>query len=325
MRPHFSCLARLRPAVAGAVLLLALPAAPGFAAGPATVTDAGGRTVTVADAGRIVSIGGAVTEILYALGREADVVAVDTSSLYPPRALKEKPNVGYMRRLSPEGILAMRPSVVLASKGSGPAEAVAVLESAEVPFVQVPDDASAEGIVKKIRLIAAAIGEPARGDCLAGVVGDDFSALAAERKATGKPARVLFVLSFAGGRTMVAGRDTAADGIIALAGAENALADLTGYKPVGDEAIIAAKPDVILTMERPGAVITADDVFSRPAFGMTPAAANKRLIGMDGQYLLGFGPRTALAARDLAARLYGTPASDALAARHDAAVKACVK
>src|SRR5262245_22850229 len=67
------------------------------------VRDASGRTVTVRDASRIVSVGGAVTEILYALGQEHRIVGVDSTSLYPPRALGAKPNVGYMRQLSPEG------------------------------------------------------------------------------------------------------------------------------------------------------------------------------------------------------------------------------
>jgi heme transport system substrate-binding protein len=132
-----------------------------FAATPAsgdavTVRDAAGRTVTIKDARRIVSVGGAVTEILYALGLEQRVVAVDTTSLYPPRALTEKPNVGYMRQLSPEGVLGLGPSLVLAAEGSGPKETIAVLEAASVPFVQIPDRFTGAGIVEKIRLIAQA-------------------------------------------------------------------------------------------------------------------------------------------------------------------------
>ena len=85
-----------------------------------TVRDAAGRSVTINDASRIVSVGGAVTEILYALGLEQRVVAVDTTSLYPPRAPAEKPNVGYMRQLSAEGVLGLGPSLVLATEGVGP-------------------------------------------------------------------------------------------------------------------------------------------------------------------------------------------------------------
>src|SRR5262245_15288290 len=103
----------------------------------------------LADASRIVSVGGAATEILYALGLEARVIAVDTTSLYPARALKEKPNVGYMRQLSPEGVLGLAPTLILAAEGSGPKEAVAVLEAAAVPFVQIPDRFTGDGILEK--------------------------------------------------------------------------------------------------------------------------------------------------------------------------------
>ncbi|MDC7787829.1 hemin ABC transporter substrate-binding protein [Rhodoplanes sp. TEM] len=312
--------------------LLSAAAAPVLAAG-INVTDATGRSVTVTDARRIVSVGGSITEILYALGVEDRIVAVDTTSIHPARALKEKPNVGYMRQLSPEGILAMSPSLVLAIEGSGPPEAVAVLQAARVPFVQVPDRFTADGILDKIRLVAAAVGEATRGDCLAAAVKQEFDALAAQPRPSGRPPRILFVLSFVNDRAMVGGRDTAADGIIRMAGAENAMPDLVGYKLVGDEAIIAARPDVVLMMERPGQTVTPEAVLSRPAFAMTPAGVNKTFVSMNGQYLLGFGPRTALAVRDFAERIAaGTdaattpkPVADAIAARHEAALGACLK
>jgi hypothetical protein len=104
-----------------------------------TVRDAAGRNVDVKDASRIVSVGGAVTEILYALGLADRIVAVDSTSLFPAEALKQKPNVGYMRALSAEGVLGLNPSLVLAIEGSGPKETIAVLEAATVPLVRVPD------------------------------------------------------------------------------------------------------------------------------------------------------------------------------------------
>ena len=104
-----------------------------------TVRDAAGRNVEVKDASRIVSVGGAVTEILYALGLADRIVAVDTTSLFPAEALKQKPNVGYMRALSAEGVLGLNPSLVLAIDGAGPKETIAVLEAATVPLVRVPD------------------------------------------------------------------------------------------------------------------------------------------------------------------------------------------
>ncbi len=268
------------------------------------VRDATGRNVTIADPGRIVSIGGSVTEILYALGQEQRIAAVDTTSLYPANALKEKANVGYIRQLSPEGVLGLSPTLVLASEGAGPKEAVSVIEAASVPFVHVPDQFTGEGIVEKIRLIAAATGQDARGACLMRTVETDLAALAKIRANVTKPARVVFILSFMNGRAMVAGKNTAADGIMRLAGAVNAVSDFEGYKVVSDEALIAAQPDSVLSMERSNFRLTADEAFSHAAFSVSPAARNKSFVSMEGLYLLGFGPRTAKAARDLAHSLY---------------------
>ncbi len=287
---------RLSTSLCAAALALA---ACGAAAGT-EVRDAGGRIVAVRDTSRIVSIGGAVTEILYALGLEPQIVAVDTTSLFPPQALKTKPNVGYLRQLSPEGVLGLSPTLVLAADGAGPKEAVAVLETASVPYVRVPDHFTGEGIVEKIRLIAIATDAGRRGECLAASVLADLDALATLRSRIRQPLKVLFILSLANGRAMVAGRGTAADGIIRMAGAQNAIADFDGYKTVNEEAIVAAQPQAVLAMEREGMKLNAADVLGAAGFNLTPAAANKAFVSMDGQYLLGFGPRTARAARDLA-------------------------
>jgi iron complex transport system substrate-binding protein len=293
--------------LAGAIGCITPPAANAL-----TVRDAAGRDVTVNDTSRIVSVGGAVTEILYALGLADRIVAIDTTSLYPARALKEKPNVGYMRALSAEGVLGLNPSLVLAIDGSGPKETVAVLEHATVPLVRVPDRYTAEGIVEKVRLIAEVAGVHDQGDCLARQVKADLAELEQLRAKLTQPKKVLFVLSFLNGKPMVAGRNTAADGIIKLAGGVNAMDSYEGYRQIADEAVIAAAPDTVLSMQRPQDNLDATAVFANAAFSMTPAAARKSFIAMDGLYLLGFGPRTAGAARDLAAALYPSLGRDVL-------------
>jgi len=267
--------------------------------------DSVARRAPPYDISRIVSIGGAVTEILYALGLDRNIVGIDTTSLYPPQAAAEKASVGYMRQLSAEGVLGLAPSLILAVEGSGPREAMAVLQAAHVPLVVVPDTFSGDGIVDKVRVVAETTGAVEGGRCLAAKVRADVDALGTLVGRVRTPKRVLFVLSFAGGRAMAAGGNTAADGIIRMAGAVNAVAGYDGYKPLTDEAVAATKPDTILAMTRAGPnPVTADEVFAQPAFAATPAAANRSFIAMDGLYLLGFGPRTARAARDLALALY---------------------
>jgi iron complex transport system substrate-binding protein len=294
------------------------------AAAPVQVRDASGRAVSINDASRIVSIGGAVTEILYALGLESRIVAVDSTSVFPMEALKQKPNVGYMRQLSPEGVLGLAPSLVLAAEGAGPKEAVTVIEASKTPLVSVPDHFTGDGILHKIRLIAAATGQDTKGECLAAATKADLDAVAALRARVRtnveKPQRVLFLLSFMNSRPMVSGRNTAADGIIALAGGVNAVSEFEGYKIVGEEAIVAAKPDVVLVMQRPDLALGSTEVFSNAAFRLTPAASHNGLVAMDGLYLLGFGPRTARAARDLGVALYPSLGAQALPSEQ---AKAC--
>jgi iron complex transport system substrate-binding protein len=135
-------------------------------------------------------------------------------------------------------------------------------------------------------------------------VTDDLAQLRELRARVTKPVRVMFVMSMLNGRAMAAGRKTAANEIIALAGGVNAIEGYDGYKIINDEAIVAAKPDVVLSIQRGKDSVDAEAVYVHPAFALTPVAVNKTFISMEGLYLLGFGPRTAAAARDLAIRLY---------------------
>lgn len=257
-----------------------------------------------ADARRIVSVGGAITEILYALGLQDRIVGVDSTSLYPAAALQQKANVGYMRQLSPEGVLSLNPDLVVAIEGSGPPATLDVLKESKIPLAFVPEVFSEDGLTGKIRTIAHLMNVDARGECLITAVESDLAAIRKLRSGIGHKSRIMFVMSLVDGRAMAAGRNTAADEIIALAGGVNAVDGYDGYKTIGEEAIIAAKPDVILAMQRGRDSLNADVVFANAAFKLTPASGTKAFIAMDGLYLLGFGPRTAAAARDLASDLY---------------------
>lgn len=257
------------------------------------------------DGSRIASVGGPVTEIVYALGEERKLVARDSTSLYPDAALA-LPDVGYMRALSPEGVLSINPTGILVVDGSGPKEALDVLKKASVQYIAVPDTYDHQGILTKIRVVGRAIGVDAKAEALASEVDSKLrraEALTADIK---ERKRVLFVLSMQGGKIMAAGTGTSADGIIRMAGAVNALEGVAGYKQVSDESVIDARPDVVLMMDRGGDHSVADgELFTHPALATTPAGASQALIRMNGGLLLGFGPRTADAIHDLAVSLYG--------------------
>ena len=260
------------------------------------------------DAGQVLAIGGSVTEIVYALGQQDRLVARDSTSTYPAEA-RELPDVGYMRALSPEGVLSVSPDLILSEEGAGPPETIELLKEAELPFVTIPSGTDAEGLTAKIEAVAEALGVP---EAAAGPVEElqaDFSRLAGKTQDQSETRSVLFILSLQGGRVMASGQGTEAEAIVELAGARNAMQGFEGYKPLSDEAITAAAPDVILMMDRgdgeDGHGAAAETLQSLPALAGTPAVRNGAVIRMDGLYLLGFGPRTADAALDLHNAIYG--------------------
>jgi iron complex transport system substrate-binding protein len=290
----------------GFLLAAGVALAPVQAAAEVTVVDAGGRSVRIADASRILSVGGDVTEIVYALGAGGRVVGVDTTSQFPPEALKEKKSVGYMRALSSEGVISVGASLMLASERAGPPEVVKTLKATSVPYVEVPDEHSAAGIVKKVRLIAQALGVEAEGEKLAQKVTDDFKALADMRARVARPVRALFVLGVQNGRVMVGGQTTSADAILKLAGAENVASTVNGFRPLADEALVELAPEVIVAMRRSSGTDAHDmsQLFTLKGVQSTPAGAAKRVVMMDALYLLGFGPRAPAAARELMGMFY---------------------
>jgi iron complex transport system substrate-binding protein len=257
---------------------------------------------------RLLSIGGSVTEIVHALGQGDRLVARDTTSTYPPE-VAELPDVGYARALSPEGVLSVDPTRILAIEDAGPPETIEVLKASGIPFTTVPDASDGPGILRKIEVVGDALDVPGKADALIAETRAALDAAQAQtaRIATEDRKRVLFILSLQGGRILAGGRDTQAAAIIEMAGGINAVDAFTGYKQMTDEAVSAAAPDVILMMDRGGDhAVTRDTLLSMPAIRTTPAAKDEAIIRMPGLYLLGFGPRTAQAARDLNAAIYGT-------------------
>ena len=270
------------------------------------IQDARGVDVEIGDTSRIVSIGGSVTEIIYALGKQDQIVAIDTTSTFPADT-GSLPNIGYMRALSPEGVLSTEPTLILAIDGAGPAETIDVLAGARVPFVVVPNEQTMAGTIAKVRFIAGIINADLQGEALIRQIEDSRAQLDILKSRISNPKRVMFILSLRDGSVMAAGRHTSAAAMIELAGGENAFTTFDGFKTIDAEGIVQAAPDVILMMKNAGSDTRAVDVFGITAIAATPAGETRNLVTMDGLYLLGFGPRTPLAALELAKALYNGP------------------
>jgi iron complex transport system substrate-binding protein len=251
-------------------------------------------TATAQEPSRVLALGGAVTEIAYALGQGDRLIGRDSTSTFPPEA-QALPDLGYLRALSPEGVLSVGPDLILADADAGPPQAVAAIEAASVRFVRLPSEETPEGVAAKIRAVAGALDRAEAGEALARRVEGEIRAAAAAAQAGPHP-RAIFLLSTEGGRLMAAGEGTGAEAMLRLAGARNALEGFAGYKPVSPEAVLTAAPEVVVMMDRGGSHGgDAAAIFALPGLAGTPAAEAQALVKMDGLFLLGFGPRTGAA------------------------------
>ncbi|WP_341896698.1 ABC transporter substrate-binding protein [Ferrovibrio terrae] len=274
-----------------------------------------GFAATPAQPQRLVVAGGALTEIVVALGAADRLAGVDTTSLYPDAVVKRLPQVGYLRTLGAEGILSLSPSLVILSDHAGPPTTIAQLRSAGVPLLVVAESYIEPAVPKKILAIAEAVGRAAEGKVIAAEVEADQQAVQRMVAPLRRP-RVLFVMSTSNGNILAAGQETAADAMLRLAGAENVIRDYKNFKPLNAEAALAADPDVILL---PGHSFEAlggkAGVAKLPALASTAAGRAGRIHAMDTLYMLGLGPRIAHATRDLAELLHPDAALPALPVR----------
>ena len=256
--------------------------------------------VRAADAARVVSVGGTLTEIAFALGAGDRIVGADTTSTWPPET-EALEKVGYMRRLSAEGVLSLTPDLVLLAPKAGPQTAIDQLRGAGIKIAVAPEGTGLDSVIPKIRFVGETIGRQAKAEQLANQFERDMATLQAQLKGLSARPRVVLLISLSRGAPMAAGADTAAHAMITLAGGQNAITGIDGYKPVSAEALIGAAPDIVLlpqhTADSAGG---AEAVLKRPDLAGTPAGKNGRVVVMDALKLLGFGLRTPEAVVELA-------------------------
>ena len=198
---------------------------------------------------RVISAGGAFTEIVFRLDAQALLVGTDTTSIYPAAAAS-LPKVGYLRQLSAEGVLSLKPTLLLTASEAGPPTVLQQLRAAGVQIVQGDGRHSIEALRANVRLLGDALQRAERGRALDADLQRDWAATQAAITRRSPAPRVLFVLSHAANQVQVAGTDTAADAMIRYAGGSNVMAAFSGYKPLAAEAVVAAAPDVIVTTKQ---------------------------------------------------------------------------
>ncbi len=262
------------------------------------VESADGITVEIRSTEKIITIGGSITETVYALGFGDNVIATDQSSTFPPRVFS-LPRVPYVRNLSSEGILSLGSTLIFSSDEANPKSAIEQIRDAGTPVLLVEDKESLQGVIDKIEKIAKALGAENRAE---NIIQDNKAyynrADSLVQHLNEKP-KVLFILAVRGTSSfMVAGDNTGAQKMIELAGGINAFKSFEGYKNVSNESIMAENPDYILVMETRSSEIT-NGLNTTPGINSINAVENNKIISMDGNYLLGFGPRFGNAILDL--------------------------
>ncbi len=268
--------------------------APPAAAESITVVDDRGVEVVIESPDRIVPVDGDLAEIVWALGLGDNVVATDISATYP-EAADASTKIGYQRALSPEPILDLEPTVVLATEIAGPLETLTDLERTGVPVVIIPTPPTADGPATKIRAVADALGVPDRGEELAAQVDAEIAAAAARVDGSIESPRIAAMYVRGENVQLVLGAESGIGWVIDEVGGVN-IADELGVadaEEITTEAMLVAAPDVIVVpsagLESVGGV---DGLLAIQGLAQTPAGQSGRVFAYDDQYLLGNGPRT---------------------------------
>lgn len=243
-----------------------------------------------AAATRVIVIGGALAEVTYALGRENTLVGSDTTCTFP-EAARKLPKVGYQRALSAEGLLSLRPSLILTSEEAGPTSVLQRVRDNGVRVETFAEQHNVASVRNKITGVAAALAAEAEGQALLARFDQAWSDARSPTPGL-QDLRVVFLLSPPGVAPMVAGRHTAADAMIHYAGARNAMEGFSGYRPLSPEALVSASPDVVLTTEDTLHQAGGSQALLRQTgFALTPAGRHGRVAALDALFMLGFGPR----------------------------------
>ena len=245
---------------------------------------------------RIISIGGALTQIAFMLEAESELVGVDTTSIYPAKA-KDVPSVGYARQLSAEGVLSLAPTHLLATEEAGPPAVLKQIEAAGIPITVLSARHQYQGLRERIQGVGRLLERRELAQVLLQNLDVKWLQVQAQvatglDRPTARLARVLFILAHSPSQVMVAGHLTAAHAMLTYAGVQNVGQGFKGYKPLTPEGLIAAQPDCILLTEQGlQAVGGLQAVLKIPGLSHTPAGRMQAVVAMDALRLLGFGPR----------------------------------
>ncbi|MGW0760961.1 heme/hemin ABC transporter substrate-binding protein [Streptomyces sp. NPDC002814] len=273
---------------------------------PVTVDSSDGRKVTVQDASRILPLNGGVAEIVFTLGLGDKVVGRDITATF--EEAKKLPQVTKAHDVSAESVLSLRPTVVLADTDTGPSEAIDQIRDAGVPVVVLDPATKLADVTTRTTRIAEALGVPDAGKALNDRMSDDLAAARAAVPEGSRPEVAFLYMRGTAAVYLMGGKGSGADSLIEAAGAVDAGVEAgldKPFTPLTSEALVSARPDVILMMDKGlesvGGIKGLEEI---PGIAQTPAGAARRIVSLEDGVLLSFGPRTPLVIDILVDRIH---------------------
>lgn len=252
---------------------------------------------------RIITAGSAMTEIVCALGDCDKIVGSDRTSLYPAE-IQKLPSIGYRSGINAEGILSLKPTMVIVEKDYVELAVLQQLAGTSVKVITVDRELSLDGTRKAITQIAVGLNRGEEGKKLIASIErdiDEAKSMLAKAKSTPK---VACIFNRGSSTVSVGGKGTFAE-ILEFVGAKNAFNGIEGYKPLSTEALISVDPEYVLMVtsgfESLGGM---EGVLKLPGIALTTAGKKKQIIAMESLKLTNFGPRLGEAVKELVVKLH---------------------
>ncbi len=271
--------------------------------------------VVVESAERIIAVdmAGSLAQTVWGLGLGDRLVGRDISTTLP--GTEDLPVVtGTGHSISVESVLELRPDLVLSDGTVGPIDVMMQLREAGITLVFVREPAGLSQPAAQAQRVAAILGVPERGDELASRIDTQIAAVVdtIDANIPNEPdqrLRMVFLyLRGANGIYYLFGEESGAGDLITALGGIDVAGEIgwAGLRPMTDEALIRANPDLILVMSHGLESVGGVDalVEKKPAIGLTTAGQNRRFVDMADAVVLGFGPRTPAVLDALARAIY---------------------
>ena len=245
------------------------------------------------DSGKIVGAGGSITETIFFLGLEKNLVARDLTSNFPDQA-SSLPSIGYLRNLSVEGLLSLSPTLILSEPDIGPEKVVEQIKKTSVEVRILADDYSSSGIIDKVNCIGKILGaEKPYIQKKTSPLKQLKEKLESDARSNTSPKKIMIILMFRGTSPIVAGANTSGDAFIRMTKNINIFSNIDGWKPVGIEGILSMDPDYIIVTKRAFSPFrNLESFLVQSGLQSTSAGKYGKVLVEDGMAMLGFGPRT---------------------------------